>query len=122
MKQITILILAAAWGLFAAQSLRPQATMPAQETKEVQITAKKYKFTPDTVEVKAGTRIIFKITALDREHGFEIANVKNSCVKIKKGETATVEYMATAPGTVEFRCCVYCGSGHGHMKGKIVIR
>ena len=107
--------------MVAAFAVRAQAPPAAQETKEVQITAKKYEFSPSTVEVKAGTKIIFKITALDREHGFEIANVKNSCVKIKKGETATVEYMAAKPGTVEFKCCEYCGVGHGRMKGKIVI-
>jgi cytochrome c oxidase subunit II len=101
---------------------RAQSTAAAQTTKEVQMTAKKYEFSPSTVEVPAGTKIIFKIKALDREHGFEIENVKNSCVKIKKGETATVEYLAEKPGTVEFRCCSYCGFGHGKMKGKIVIQ
>lgn len=115
----TLLVLLA---IVAAPTLHPQTAPTALETKEVQITAKKYEFSPNTVEVKAGTRIVFKITALDREHGFEIANVKNSCVKIKKGETATVEYVADKAGTVEFRCCVFCGMGHGSMKGKIVIR
>ncbi len=91
-------------------------------TKEVQMTAKKYEFSPSTVEVKAGTRIVFKITSLDREHGFEIAGVKNSCVKIKKGETATVEYLAEKPGTVVFQCCVRCGPGHEGMRGRIVIK
>ena len=74
------------------------------------------------VEDDPCTRIIFQVTALDREHGFEIANAKDSCVEIKKGETATVEYMADKSGTVEFRCCVFCGFGHRGMKGKIVIR
>lgn len=105
----------------ATTAMRAQAPPAAQETKEVQMTAKKYEFSPNTVEVNAGTKIIFKITALDREHGFEIANVKDSCVKIKKGETATVEYVAEKPGTVEFKCCEFCGFGHGKMKGKIVI-
>ena len=43
-------------------------------------------------------------------------------LKIKKGETATVEYKAEKPGTVEFRCCVRCGLGHGRMKGKIIVK
>jgi heme/copper-type cytochrome/quinol oxidase subunit 2 len=38
-----------------------------------------------------------------------------------QGETATVEYVAEKPGTVEFKCCSFCGFGHGKMKGKIVI-
>jgi cytochrome c oxidase subunit 2 len=105
----------------ANHSGRAQSPATAQTTKEVQMTAKKYEFSPSTVEVQAGTKIIFKITALDREHGFEIENVKDSCVKIKKGETATVEYLAEKAGTVEFKCCSFCGFGHGKMKGKIVI-
>ena len=100
---------------------RAQSAAAAQTTKEVEMTAKKYEFFPSTVDVQAGTKIIFQIKALDREHGFEIENVKDSCVKIKKGETATVEYVAEKPGTVEFKCCVRCGFGHGRMKGKIVI-
>ena len=105
----------------ATTAVRAQAPPAAQETKEVRITAKKYEFSPNTVEVNAGTKIIFKITALDREHGFEIDNIKHSCVKIKKGETATVEYVTDKPGTVEFKCCEYCGLGHGRMKGKIIV-
>jgi hypothetical protein len=70
------------------------------------------------VEVNAGTRIIFKITAMDREHGFEISNVKDGCVKIKKGETATVEYMAEKAGTVEFKCCVFLWCRPPRHEGK----
>jgi cytochrome c oxidase subunit 2 len=106
----------------AAVAIRAQSGGNATQTKEIQITAKKYDFSPNTIEVSAGTRIIFKITAEDREHGFEIAGAKSGCVKIKKGETATVEYLAEKPGTVEFKCCVFCGMGHSGMKGKIVVR
>jgi cytochrome c oxidase subunit II len=105
----------------AAVAIRAQSGGDATQTKEVQMTAKKYDYSPSTVEVSAGTKIIFKITAEDREHGFEIAGAKTGCVKIKKGATATVEYLAEKPGTVEFKCCVFCGMGHGGMKGKIVV-
>jgi plastocyanin len=105
----------------AAVAIRAQSGGTATQTKEIQMTAKKYEYSPSTVEVTAGTKIIFKITAQDREHGFEIAGAKTGCVKIKQGETATVEYLAEKPGTVEFKCCVFCGMGHSGMKGKIVV-
>jgi heme/copper-type cytochrome/quinol oxidase subunit 2 len=121
-KRLAVGIFAILALVAGAPDVRCQSSGMGKESIEVQIAAKKYSFSPSTVEVNAGTRIVFKITAVDREHGFEIANVKDSCVKIKKGATATVEYTAEKPGTVEFRCCVFCGLGHGGMKGKIVIR
>jgi len=85
MKSLTsgcfFLLLAA---MAASHYGRAQSAAAAQTTKEVEMTAKKYEFSPGTVDVQAGTKIIFKIKALDREHGFEIENVKDSCVKIKK--------------------------------------
>ena len=117
---VAVLFVTLAAGI-AAVAIRAQSGGNATQTKEVQMTAKKYEFSPNTVEVTAGTKIIFKITAEDREHGFQIAGSKDGCVKIKKGETATVEYLAEKAGTIEFKCCVYCGLGHGGMKGKIVV-
>lgn len=121
MKKLIVVGLLMPLVLMAEPRIRSQATPPAAEIKEVKLTAKKYEYSPNTVEVNAGTRIVFRITALDREHGFEIAGAKDGCVKIKKGETAKVEYLAEKAGTVEFKCCVFCGMGHGGMKGKIVI-
>jgi plastocyanin len=118
---VAVLFVMLAAGIAAVAS-RAQSRGDAVPTKEIQMTAKKYEFSPGTVEVSAGTKIIFRITAEDREHGFQIAGSKDGCVKIKKGETATVEYLAEKAGTVEFKCCVYCGLGHGGMKGKIVVR
>jgi cytochrome c oxidase subunit II len=120
-KNLILVGLLAPLMLISAPSLRSQGTPQAVETREIRIIAKKYEFSPDTVDVNAGTRIIFKVTALDREHGFEIAGSKTGCVKIKKGETAVVEYTAEKGAIVEFKCCAFCGIGHSRMKGKIVI-
>jgi len=95
---------------------------PPQNVKEVEMTAKKYEFSPSTVEVPAGTLVRFKITALDREHGFQIEGVKDSCVKLEKDKPATYEYKAEKPGTYEFKCCKHCGMGHGKMKGTLVVK
>ena len=92
------------------------------ETKEVEMTAKKYEFSPSSVEVPVGATVVFKITALDRDHGFEIEGVKDSCVELKKGEIATVEYKAEKAGTYSFKCCKRCGLHHGQMRGTIVVK
>ena len=84
MKKLMVVSLLAPLMMMASLSIHAQGTSQAVETKEVKIAAKKYEFSPNTVEVNAGTRIIFKITALDREHGFKIAEVKTAVKKLRR--------------------------------------
>ena len=58
---------------------------------------------------------------VDREHSFEIANVKNMCVKIKKGDTNTWNTWPEKPEPWNPSAALFCGFGHHGMKGKIVI-
>ena len=109
-------------GLFILLALSLPYRTLGFDVKEVEMTAKKYEFSPSMVEVPVGTVIRFKITSLDRTHGFEIEGVKDSCVELKKDETATVEYKAEKAGTFEFKCCKRCGPHHGSMKGTIVVK
>jgi cytochrome c oxidase subunit 2 len=90
--------------------------------KDVEVSVKKYEYTPATIEVPAGTLARIHLNAVDKEHGFEIQSVKDSCVKFKPNEPATVEFYADKPGEYEFKCCKYCGFGHGKMKGKLVVK
>lgn len=39
-----------------------------------------------------------------------------------KGKITTIESTPDKQGELEFRCSVYCGSGHGQMKGKLIVR
>jgi len=103
----------------------------------IELTAKKYDFSPSPVRIKAGTRVQLKVKALDHDHGFKIATTAEGakagappglifatpqeCLVLKKGETATVEFVAQTPGTYEFKCCHTCGLGHRGMKGQIVV-
>ena len=103
----------------------------------IELTAKKYEFSSSPVHIKAGTKVQLKIKALDHDHGFKIATSAESakagsppglifatpqeCLLLKRGETATVEFVAQTPGTYEFKCCHTCGFGHHGMKGEIVV-
>ena len=121
-------------GGFASPAKAPQAD---QNVKVIEITAKKYEFSPSPVHVKAGTKVQLKITTLDRKHGFKIElypdgsdkkgepglvfTSKEDCFTIDKDAPAVVEFVAKTPGTYSFKCCVHCGLGHGGMKGKLVV-
>jgi cytochrome c oxidase subunit II len=112
----------------------PQAD---QSVKVIEMTAKKYEFSPSPVHVKAGTKVQLKITTLDRKHGIKIEvypdgsdkkgepglvfTSKEDCFAIDKDAPAVVEFVAKTPGTYSFKCCVHCGLGHGGMKGQLIV-
>lgn len=103
----------------------------------IEMTAKKYEFSPSPVRVKAGTNVQLRITALDRTHGFKISlhrdgsgeksnpglifSSNQDCFKLEKGIATVVQFVARTPGTYSFHCCDRCGLGHGGMKGQLVV-
>ena len=103
----------------------------------IQVIAKNFEFEPSEIHVKSGEKIQLKLFSVDRTHGIHVDpfpsggrpstapgisfTYGDDCLKLKKGMTETLEFTAEAPGTYLFLCCKKCGSGHGRMKGKIVI-
>ena len=90
--------------------------------KEVEVSAKKYEFAPGVIEGSVNSVIRIHLKATDKEHGFELKDFKDSCVKFKPNEPATIEVYVDKAGEYEFQCCKYCGLGHGKMKGKLVVK
>ena len=113
------------------------AAVPLPENVQtIEVSAKKYEFSPSPIRVKQGTRVQLKITATDHAHGFRITPAASGegkgnqglvfsafpgCVKIEEGHTETVEFVAQTPGTYEFSCCVHCGWRHRSMKGELIV-
>ena len=128
-----------ALGFSVATSLAGPGTAPQadQNVKVIEMTAKKYEFSPSPVHVKAGTKVQLKISTLDRKHGIKIEvypdgsdkksepglvfSSKEDCFTIDKDAPAVVEFVAKTPGTYSFKCCVHCGLGHGGMKGQLIV-
>ncbi len=92
------------------------------QIREIEVSAKKYEFSPAVIEVPVNTLVRIHLGATDREHGFELKAIKDSCVKFKPGSPATMEFYAEKAGEYEFSCCKRCGFGHGKMKGKLVVK
>ncbi len=87
---------------------------------EIQMTAKKYQFNPNTLTVKKGEHVKLVITATDRDHGFKLEAFSIN-QKLKKGVPTTIEFDADKVGTFPFQCSEFCGLGHGRMKGKLIV-
>lgn len=127
-----VLLVALAAGLLQA---RP-ASAQDQQVQVIELTAKKYEYSPAPIHVKAGTKVQLKITAADHDHGFKMTTEgkgdssgksglvftsPQDCWQIKKGDTITIEFVAQTPGTYPFKCCHVCGFGHGGMHSEIIV-
>jgi cytochrome c oxidase subunit 2 len=92
----------------------------AQETQTFKITAKKYDFTPGTINVNQGDKVVLQITATDRDHGLGI-KAYNIDREVPKGEMVTIEFVADKKGEFTISCTKFCGWGHFNMKARLIV-
>ena len=110
-----------------------------QNAQVIQMTAKKYEFSPAQVHVKLGMKVQLKITAIDRDHGFTIvrdpvgedssphpglvftSTAGSDGWRLKKRKETMIEFVPRTPGTYNFNCSLVCGLHHGRMKGQVIV-
>ena len=107
-----------------------------RDVQVIEVSAKKYEYSPAPIHIKKGRKVRLKITATDHDHGFKIADLPDAatgatpglifgaaqdCWQLKKGETTTIEFVAQTEGTYTFKCCHTCGLGHRGMKGQLIV-
>lgn len=88
--------------------------------REFTMTARDSGFDPSVITVKKGEKVRLIITATDCDHEFKLDAFDINQV-LKKGDPETIEFTAGKAGKFEFKSSVYCGKGHGKMKGKLVV-
>jgi cytochrome c oxidase subunit 2 len=126
-----------AFALSSGSATPPNRPQSDQSVQVIEVSAKKYEYSPSPIRVKLGTPVELKFTSLDKTHGFKINlyrdgadakgepglvfSSKEDCFKLEKGTPTLVQFTARAPGTYSFHCCNRCGLGHGGMKGQIVV-
>jgi len=122
-------------GPVKAASEKPQAS--AGQVKVIEMTSKKYEYSPNEIHVKKGARVQLKIRPLDRTHGFKVSLYPDGAeqsgppglkfdpaqdnFKIEKGQERVIEFVAERAGTYPFKCSVFCGFRHHGMKGKVIV-
>jgi cytochrome c oxidase subunit II len=98
----------------------PVARNNAVPRLSVEVTAQRFKFTPEVIRVKAGTLVRLNVTSLDGTHGFQLGAFGID-ERIDEDQTKIIEFYASTPGEFGFRCSHICGIGHLGMMGKVIV-
>ncbi|MFN7991724.1 MAG: cupredoxin domain-containing protein [Candidatus Micrarchaeia archaeon] len=121
--RLLIMILVAGLLLFGCSGAptKPVNGTSSGKTVEINMTVKQFGYSPSVINVQKGDHVKLTITSLDVAHGFSLPDF-NVNAQIPAGKTAVVEFDADKAGTFEFRCSVFCGSGHGDVKGTLIVK
>ena len=101
-----------------AQHAANAATEPTP--KVVEISAKKFEFTPAEITLKKGEPVILRLSSSDRVHGFMSKPLKID-TDIAAGKTTDIAVTPDTAGDFTVICDHYCGTGHGNMKMKVTV-
>jgi cytochrome c oxidase subunit 2 len=111
--------LAAAAALAGPAMVRADAPPPRAVT--VEMTAKRFAFLPEQVEVAEGDEVTINVRSADGTHGIEIGKLKLKKTIPRGGEAVTLAFTAPAPGRYVITCSEYCGRGHDDMKSVLIV-
>lgn len=100
---------------------QPKNDAGLDEIRMIEVLASRYQFEPATVSVRQGERIRLNLRSADRTHSFAIKAYGIKVTIPRGGDVVSVDFVANQPGTFDFTCADYCGSGHDRMKGKLVV-
>ncbi len=110
----------AALAIITTGNAQPSGKPSESDYREFTIAAKDSGFEPSTLTVKKGEKVRLIITATDCEHEFRL-QAFDILQALKKGDPEIIEFTASKSGTFEFKSSVYCGKGHGKMRGRLEV-
>ena len=92
----------------------------ADAPRSIEVTSRRFTFTPNVITVKAGERVVLEVKSVDFTHGMNFPDF-NIRADLIPGRVTRIELPAQRAGTYEFLCDNFCGDGHEEMHGKLVV-
>lgn len=136
----TVVLVAASAALSLATYWVVLAQGPGGQTvspQVIEISAKKYEFTPSEFHVPKGAHVELRVHSEDATDGVKldvypegstgkgmpglVFDQPNENGKVKKGADQVVDFVAQEPGRYDFKCAKFCGFGHDKMKGQLIV-
>jgi cytochrome c oxidase subunit 2 len=108
---------AALLSLLGAVALRARSEEPV---RVVDITAKRFQFSPNEVALKRGEKVKLVLHSEDAVHGF-FSRPLGIDTEVKPGTPTEVVITPQTAGRFLTICHHFCGSGHGNMNLTFVV-
>ena len=99
----------------------PGVTARPDGSVVVSVVASTFAFSPDPIEVPAGTPVTFRLTSADVIHGFEVVGTNANAMAVP-GYVSQFTVRFARPGEYTIACNEYCGVFHHNMSGKLVVK
>lgn len=93
----------------------------AGQEQVVQVTARRFTFTPDEIVVQRGRPVLLEIASEDFVHGLNVPALKFRA-DLPPGQVTRVHFTPERAGEYPFLCDNFCGAGHEEMQGRIVVK
>jgi len=91
-----------------------------EQPRVINITAKRFGFTPNMITLKKGETVKLRLTSEDVTHGFFMKALKLDEL-IVPGQPTEVTLTPQQEGRFTTICDHFCGAGHGNMSMTIVV-
>ncbi len=122
-KKVVLFATAALGGLCILIALVGIATPAAAESPRerfFEIHAKRFDYTPGTIQVNQGDKVTVRLISEDVSHGLYLDGyeIKTSA---HPGEEGTLTFVADKTGRYTFRCATTCGEFHPYMVGYLNV-
>ena len=99
--------------------VRPHAVR-ADSPKVIEITAKRFEFSPNKITLKKGETVTLRLITADVVHGFYLRPLKLDEL-ISPDKPTDVTITPETAGTFTTICDHFCGVNHGNMKMTVVV-
>jgi cytochrome c oxidase subunit 2 len=93
----------------------------AAEPRVIEVVARRFRFEPSEIPLKAGEKVVVAFTSLDFVHGMNVPDL-GLRKDLLPGRVTTLELQPEAPGVIDFLCDNFCGDGHETMHGRFIVQ
>ena len=117
-------------GLLASMVAVPVAPVPVRPgqlephtpgRQRLELTARKFRFEPEVIDVRRNDIVRLTVTSLDIAHSFTVDAYRLQ-KRIPPGAAVTFEFRADEVGRFPFYCSMRLDAGCQEMRGELIVR